>query len=366
MFVAQPPFIPLTLADVNHRWLAHALGVDSKDIKHFTVRKPDAQRGYGGDIGFVNIDWVKSPATTGQPRRLVIKVMPSHPAAATLVRQVRSFQREAMFYAELAASLPVRAPRAYHASWQESSGDAVVLLEDCRHLQSFSFAAPPSLPVLEQIVDAAVRIHSHWWGREQSLLEQASVLSTSSAIWQRWAGQMAADWGAWLDSSLVRDLPAGCRPLCERLAATAEARMTQDWPTRHLTLCHMDLHAQNIFFDGSRPDDPIVIFDWDGCHPGCGAHDIAYLLALLPIPLRRAVESRLLLRYHKGLIEAGIHDYSFAELMADYRFGSLFNTFLIPMLLSFDTNDEASQAVAQHMTHGLLQLIIDSDASRVL
>jgi hypothetical protein len=124
----------------------------------------------------------------------------------------------------------------------------------------------------------------------------------------------------------------------------------------------MDLHTQNIFYDAERPDDPIVIFDWDGCHAGCGAHDIAYFLALLPISLRRNVEQQLLLRYHQGLMRAGIA-YPYADFLADYRFGSLFNTFLIPMLLSLDVADEASQAVAKHLISGLLQLIVDNDAA---
>jgi hypothetical protein len=358
--------IPTLLADVNRQWFASALKVDQALIRSFKVSSPSSQRGYGGDIGFVSIDWVQSPATASLPTRLVIKLMPSHPPAAVLVRQVRSFEREARFYAELALSLPVRTPNAYYVNWQASSGTAVLMLEDCSHLQSFTFAAPPPVYVLELVVDTAVRLHAHWWGREALLLEQGSVLSTSSVVWQQWAGQLTSDWALFLDSPLVKFLPPGTRALCERLAVTVESRMTRHWPTRHLTLCHMDLHSQNIFFDAARPDDPIVIFDWDGCHPGCGAHDIAYFLALLPIALRRDIEQGLLRRYHAGLVSAGIADYSYPEFLADYQIGCLFNTFLIPMLLSLDIVDEASQGVAKHLIGGLLQLILDNDAQQLL
>jgi hypothetical protein len=359
-------YIPTSLTGVNRQWLASALRVDQALINDVTITSPTTQRGYGGDIGFVSIDWEPSAATVALPNHLVVKLMPSHPAAAALVRQVRSFEREAKFYAELAASLPIRAPRAYYANWQSGSGDAVLLLEDCRHLQSFTFAAPPPLAVLEQIVDTAVRLHVHWWGHETLLLEQEAVLTTNSVIWQQWAKQMSVDWALFLGSPLASYLPPGSRSLCERLSTNIEALMTRHWPTRHLTLCHMDLHTQNIFYDAARPDDPIVVFDWDGCHLGCGAHDMAYFLALLPISLRRGVERHLLLRYHDGLINAGIVDYAYAEFLVDYHFGSLFNTFLIPMLLSLDVDDEASLAVAEHLISGLLQLIVDNDAAQFL
>jgi hypothetical protein len=358
--------IPTLLTDVNRQWLADALSVDQGLISGFNITSPTLQRGYGGDIGFVSIDWVLSAATLALPSYLVVKLMPSHPVAAALVRHVRSFEREAKFYADFASILPVRAPRAYYANWQASSGNAVLLLEDCRDLQSFTFTDPPPLPVLEQVVDTAVRLHAHFWGHQALLLEQRSVLATSSVIWQQWAKQLTVDWALFLDSPLVKYLPSSTRALCDRVAADIEALMTRHWPTRHLTLCHMDLHTQNIFYDAARPDDPIVIFDWDGCHPGCGAHDIAYFLALLPISLRRDVEPNLLRRYYGGLISAGIEDYTYTEFLADYRFGSLFNTFLIPMLLSFDVDHEANQAVAEHLISGLLQLIIDNDAAELL
>lgn len=359
-------YIPTLLTDVNRQWLASALSIDQILIRGINITPPVSQRGYGGDIGFVSIDWAQSAATAALPSHLVVKLMPSHPAAAALVRQVRSFEREAKFYAQLALSQPVRTPGVFYANWQSSSGDAVLLLEDCRQLQSFTFASPPPLLVLEQVVDTAVRLHAHWWGRDALLLEQGAVLATSSVIWQQWAGQMSVDWASFLNSSLVKYLPPGSRALCERLATSVETLMTRHWPTSHLTLCHMDLHIQNIFYDAACPDDPIVIFDWDGCHPGCGAHDIAYFVALLPIPLRRKMEQQLLLRYHEGLINAGIKDYSYADFLADYRFGSLFNTFLIPMLLSLDVDDEANQAVAAHLITGLLQLIVDNDAAKLL
>ena len=357
---------PLTLKAVSKPWLATVLAVPDSDLLAFTVTAPAVKRGYGSDIGFIHLQWRPGTATRHLPEKLLIKVMPDYPATAEMARQRRTFCREARFYHEFAASTPVRLPKAYAALWDDATGDAVLLLEDCSAMQAFSFFNPPDLAQLEHIVDAAARFHAHWWGRTAALDTSEAVMSPSHPVWRQWAGEMAANWAAWLDSSMAASMSPEWTHLCRKLAATAAARMTEQWPTMNLTLCHMDMHCQNIFFDAATPLDPVVLFDWDGCHLGCGVHDIAYLFGLLPVELRRQVETPLLNRYHVKLLQAGVDDYDHSALIQDYAFGCLFNTFLIPMQLALDLTDEQGLADAQQMVIGLLQMVIDNEAAQLL
>ncbi len=351
---------PLVLAEVSRPWLASVFKVSVDDLLDFRVTAPKLNRGYGSKVGFISLNWAPGVRTQGLPATLAIKVMPEYLATADMVQQRRTFCREARFYAELAAQTPVRMPKVYAALWNDETGNAVLLLQDCSVMRRFSFFDPPRFKALARVIDTAARLHGHWWQREAELVASEAVMGPTHAVWTQWASEMANSWSAWLESPLAAFLPVDWRGLCIDIAATAEKRMTTDWPTRNLTLCHMDFHCQNVFFDQAKISDPIVIFDWDGCHLGCGAHDIAYFLGLLPLTLRRQVETPLLHRYHRRLLQAGVRDYDFASLKADYAFGCLFNTFLIPMQLALDLSQPQAQADAERMVVGLLQMVLDN------
>ena len=176
------PSFPLTLAAVSKSWLATVLAVPESDLLAFTVAAPAAKRGYGSDIGFVHLQWRPGTATGHLPEKLLIKVMPDYPATAEMARRRRTFCREARFYHEFADSTPVRLPKAYAALWDEGTGDAVLLLEDCSAMQAFSFLNPPDLAQLEHIVDAAARLHAHWWGRTAELDASEAVMGPSHPV----------------------------------------------------------------------------------------------------------------------------------------------------------------------------------------
>jgi hypothetical protein len=62
------------------------------------------------------------------------------------------------------------------------------------------------------------------------------------------------------------------------------------------------------------------LIDWQLWHLDVGVRDLTFLLALYSEPaLRRQIELPLLHLYHGELIESGINDYSFSELLLDYR-----------------------------------------------
>jgi aminoglycoside phosphotransferase (APT) family kinase protein len=94
---------------------------------------------------------------------------------------------------------------------------------------------------------------------------------------------------------------------------------------RALTLTHGDAHARNFLFPRSGQG-PTFLIDWQLWHADVGARELAALIVFNWEPGRRAeVEQRLLQHYHARLHELGVADYSFAELMADYRRGVVRN-----------------------------------------
>jgi hypothetical protein len=94
----------------------------------------------------------------------------------------------------------------------------------------------------------------------------------------------------------------------------------------NLTLIHADLHPWNVFVpkDGSGPP---LIFDWELLCRGLGVYDVAYLIirCRLDPPLRRAVGTELIARYHTRLCESGVTGYSLDDCRSDYRFSIIPN-----------------------------------------
>ena len=170
-------------------------------------------------------------------------------------------------------------------------------------------------------------------------------------IWLNWADSLPRQWQLWLESPLVKSAPVGLDYLYQQLSEKADWILTRLWPTNNLTLVHGDFHAQNIFWDGYKRE--AVFFDWDGCHPGRGAHDLAYLLALLPTDYRRQIESKLLEIYLEALHQADIN-YAETELKQDYQFGVLFASCLVPMMLQFVSPVDEIPGSTAYITQNVL------------
>ncbi len=352
---------PIHLKDVTADWVAACLGVHASEFRAFNLTIPEIRRGYGSEIGFITIE-SDGPLI---PHKMIVKVPPEYPGARTMVRELGAFAAESGFYREVAPLTQIRTPEIYRAEYEEQSGDGVMLMQDCSQMRTFTFDAPTDLSCLRDIVKSLARMNAGWYERTAELSTFDAVMTPDSPRWKQSAERVQASWQPWLTSELAAFAPTGAMEVCERLSRQAESLFLDHWPTRHLTLTHMDFHQQNLFYDEGA-DDPIVVIDWDGCHIGCGPHDLAYLLGMYDVEQRRSLEPALLAQYHDDMVAFGVRDYSAADIYADYRFGTLFNTYLLPLLISLDMTTDADRALAEDLTHRLLTSVLDHEAQLLL
>ncbi len=84
------------------------------------------------------------------------------------------------------------------------------------------------------------------------------------------------------------------------------------------TLTHQDLQPDNMRFD--LPDAPVGIFDWRLVTTAQGARDISLFLgSSMPVSQRRSEEDNLVGLYHRSLVEAGVHNYTFESLLCHMK-----------------------------------------------
>ena len=89
-----------------------------------------------------------------------------------------------------------------------------------------------------------------------------------------------------------------------------------------LTVCHGDVHLDNLFFDEFFPGG-LKMIDFGNMFFGQGCNDLAFFLGTnLEPEVRRQHEEPLLRLYHAGLLENGVSEteYPFARCWDDYRF----------------------------------------------
>ena len=352
------PSFPASLAEVTSEWVAGVLGAP-KDSE-ITLRIPQTRIGYGSEIGFLDI----ACTDPSVPSSLVVKVPPEDRKTREAVIQFGAFTREVMFYRALAPHVPMRTPKVYATELDAESGSGILLLEDCSHMKRFSFdQAPPSPHELLQTVNSLATLHGAWWDKTEALPREVS--RHDSVTWNRWLADTQLGWERWLRSPLAARLDGAAAALCERLS-NEFANLSNTRPTNNLTLCHMDFHVQNLFYDAVSKEDPVVVIDWDSCGAGCGTHDLAYLMSLLPTQHRKDNESEVLQRYHAELLTRGVTGYNEDALNADYRFGSLRATALQGVLLDLVKLDSEGMQLIDTLASRQLQMVMDLDAQLLL
>ena len=86
------------------------------------------------------------------------------------------------------------------------------------------------------------------------------------------------------------------------------------------TLCHGDFRPDNMFFWDEGSEDIFCALDFQVLHSGNCAEDLAYFLGGgLTVENLLKYEDELLKLYHDHLVEFGVKNYSFEELVEDYK-----------------------------------------------
>ena len=136
----------------------------------------------------------------------------------------------------------------------------------------------------------------------------------------------------------------------------------------HLTITHFDFRGDNLFFDESDKNDPVLVFDWQATSVYRGPLDIGYLMGGSISPeLRRRVEKKMLQRYYQRLLEKGVKDYSFEDCLYDYLGGLLVYAYIPVLAYSrLDMSSDRGKELARILTERHFSAIVDHDAAGYL
>lgn len=224
---------------------------------------------------------------------------------------------ELIFYRDVAPALPSSPIVRCLATAPSTSKEQWLILEDLRSSHTTpTWPQRPADKSMHEAVAALARIHAHWW--------EAPALGSTVGTWHTETSLRTMVHGISANlPEFLKDLGDDLSPSDRVVLETVFNSSLQPWlrlvDRRALTVIHGDAHTWNFLFP--RSDDGVTyLIDWQLWHLDVGARDLAYMMALhWDRAVRQQLERQLLHYYHEELISAGVSNYSFDDLLLDYR-----------------------------------------------
>ena len=299
--------IPATPEAITPEWLTHALGCAVESVE---VEPVAAGSGFVGQAAHLRVTYEHPEG--GAPVAMFAKLSSAVPEVREQLRTVGLYATEAGFYRDLGPEVPVRIPRAYATFYSDDTAESLLLLEEIGHMRFGDNVAGCSPEDAALVIRSLSELQAHFWNspRLESLGWLRSIEHDAASIPPLYHAMLPAFEQRFADSVPTPAIRAA-RSLGQRIG---------DWIAEQgngpQTLAHGDFRPDNLAFD----DGQIVVFDWQGSRRNRGTRDLAYFITYgLSTEQRRATERALLELYHDTLLAGGVKDYSFDDLLANYR-----------------------------------------------
>ena len=330
--------------DLTADWLTCALGEEITDVER-------RQIGTGQIADSVRLAITRADGTTTS---LVAKVTSAVEASRRAALMTRTYEKEVGFYADLAASLPIRTPRCYWTGFDQAEAAYCVLLEDLAPAEQGDQMRGCSVDDAGKAVDELALLHGPTWNATN--LDGRSWLDRGSGTTDPASGSLVE---MLLPGFLERyepRLPADVVELAQRVVP----RLPKATPTPNApaALVHGDFRNDNLMFGGT--DGRVCVLDWQTPGIGHPVSDLSYFLGgSLLVDDRRQHERALLDRYRRGLGAQGV------EIDADecwtayrrYAFSGLNMAIIASMLVGrTDRGDDMFMAMAERAGRHALDL----------
>lgn len=338
--------IPGAAAELTAAWLTDALragGVlDGITISDIDVEVIGEGIGLMGQLARVTprYDGAAGPAT------IIAKFPAPAPENLAIARMMRFYEREVLFYQQLAEDTPIATARCYYSALDQSKGQFVLLLEDLGAARAGDQVKGCTAADAESALREVARMHARWW--QDPRLEALAWLPpmTDPLLTKIVPMAFRQAWPTFLEQYGDHISP-DLRALGDRFPDMLPA-IALDLGREPQTMVHGDFRLDNFFFGREASDPPISVVDWQICFRARGPYDVGYLLSQSLDPAdRRAHERDIVGAYHDALLEGGVRDYDFEQCWEDYRRAVLF-CFVYPVIVGggTDVTNERASALA--------------------
>jgi hypothetical protein len=289
------PFEAMKPEGITADWLSDVLGGAVGSIR---------QESIGDGLLGMNIRVTLIDAAPDLPNSVVVKLPSLDPTSRATGVALRNYEREVKFYSDVASTVDIRIPHCHHATWDESSGDFDVVLEDMAPAHQGDQITGCGVESAELAVVALAHLHGPRWN--DPLLAGIEWLDRASGpdhgaqlgtLWQMFFAGFSETYRCYLTTEQFE--------LAEQFGPVIPAWVDgRDGPE---TITHGDYRLDNMLFGVDAGGPPITVVDWQTPGHGSPAIDLSYFCGagLLPSD-RREHERQLVDMYATALTDHGV------------------------------------------------------------
>ncbi len=311
--------IPAQVSDISTDWLNEVLDGRTGTITGFTATRLGEGVGILGELA--RLDFSYADGHSG-PATMIAKCQSEAPENRFLAQVMGFYLREVNFYREVAGSLDIRVPEAYHVDCAPDGVPFVLLIEDIAESVCPNQSAGISADDARRILAPVARLHARYWGSDE-LDEMEWLPPMNNALYQ--GGQamalerfpaFAERFGERIGAEMLTTIERACNHYVDILHYVAGHGVN--------TFTHTDCRAENYLFGGSAGPDAVTMVDFQLCTRHFGPWDVANLIGGSMTPeVRRACETELVENYHRDLESLGVSGYSLEQCWREYRLSLL-------------------------------------------
>jgi len=288
-------------------------------------------------------------APSGLAKSMILKAnKPELWAVEAGAEEVKFYQTAAGLHPSPPALVPC-----YAALYNPESGNSYLLLRDLSdtHLapvtrdQQISIVhSVPSTVNIERVIVALARHHAYWWNHPLLPSETFHIgyWSRDANRFDQYLQRRQTAWES-LRVDEARWFPSNVRNLYDRVLAYLRHHWRRYLEPRfstysHLTLVHGDSYFSNFLCPRHEDGGTTYLLDWQSPTFDIGGYDLANLCATFWTSAQRHEaqrERKLLERYHRELVKAGVSNYSWDDLISDYQSGLIY-WLLVPVQDRYD------------------------------
>jgi hypothetical protein len=303
-------------AGLTEAWIETALsrGFPGVGVSHFSLEPVGT-----GQIGATyRLTPRYDPSGSKGPAQLILKCPPREPAARKVAEGTRSYKVEIEFYRNMAPKIDVRVPRLWDATYDETTGDYLILMDDAAPASQGDQLLGCSAEQAQAAITEIVGLHAAGWNqpnidlfpwiRRSPKVLRPEILASLDSLVERYFGHFRGLLGSATES------------LSKHLAELLRLYALFDFEPK--SVVHGDFRVDNLLFftDGTRP----IIVDWGGTAAGAPVADVSYFVGgSLQIHERRASEEHLVRSYLEALSARTRHDLTWEECWRQYAIHSV-------------------------------------------
>ncbi|MFM9852531.1 MAG: aminoglycoside phosphotransferase family protein [Sphingomonadaceae bacterium] len=310
----MPELVP-TPQDISPDWVSalwQARGLDARvtDIAYEPIGTGQVGATYRFTLTYAG-DCGAAPAT------IVGKFPSNDPLSRETGKSHMTYIRESRFYQQFAGTKPLPVPHHHFIAFDEDSHAFALIMDDLPRHRAGNQLSFPTPDETKAAIRAAAAIHAAWWGDPR--LDRLEWLNGTKAVPPPLdlEALYTAFWPAFCDRYGERVTPS-MKQVGDAFFGHINAWATDLGGARCLT--HNDFRPDNMLYDLSNADQPIVIVDWQTTGVGHGTGDIAYYMGTaLDSATRRDCEAMLFALYCDELEAQGVERLNRGELWDDYR-----------------------------------------------